>query len=330
MKAANVNTVHLPTLLGPVADRLECVRRRIAQALSEASFPVDGFLSLLNPGGGKMLRPALTLLSGQCVGPLTEKHVELAAMVEMIHLASLLHDDVIDQARTRRKQASANVLWGNTQAVLLGDFVLSKAFGMGAALNLSGAAQVLCRTAEAICSGEIQQNMHKGNRNLSESEYLTIIEAKTASLFGACCYLGALAGQAEPSVCKSLQQYGIALGMAFQITDDLLDILGNADEEGKTLGTDLFNEKLTLPVIYWLGQPDTDRRRASFNEFAERQDSAALGRAIGQSDAVAYTLGRAGAYVQQAIDSLKPLPDSPSKETLLGLVSYVLNRAAVQ
>jgi len=326
VKTTDPHPVDLPTLFSPIADDLGRVRERIGDVLTGAVWPVGDYLAQLDLSGGKMLRPALTLLSGQAVGPLKTDHIELAAIVEMIHLASLLHDDVIDQARTRRGQTSANVLWGNTQAVLLGDYILSRAFAMAAALNLPSAAEVMCQTAEAICTGEIRQNLRKGDRDLSESEYLTIIEAKTASLFGGCCYLGALAGCAEPSVCQSTRQYGMALGMAFQITDDLLDILGSSAQEGKTLGTDLFHEKLTLPVIYWLRQGDQRQRQAEFSRFAEQSDLAALGRAIRQSDAAAYTLSRAEAYVRTAKDSLNPLPDSASKDALLGLLSYVLSR----
>lgn len=328
MRATDRHFSELSTLLRPVAGELEAVRACMAETLGAAPWPAGDHLARLDMGGGKMLRPALTLLSGQSLGSTRNEHITLGAVVEMIHLASLLHDDVIDQARTRRGTASANVLWGNTQAVLLGDFVLSKAFGMAATLDVSQAAEVLCQTAEAICTGEMQQNLRKGDPTLTESDYLAIIEGKTASLFGACCCLGALASQAEPDLCEHLRRYGVALGMAFQMTDDLLDILGSSHREGKTLGTDLLNEKLTLPVIAWLREGDRSRRQAEFDRFVERSDCQALRGVIGQSEAVDYTLGRAEAFARSARQSLSPLPDTSAKTALLGLVDYVLARAA--
>lgn len=310
----------------PISPELEKVRQRIEQTLAKSAGGVGDGLLQLGLGGGKMLRPALVLLGGQCVGPLRPEHIELGAIIEMIHLASLLHDDVIDQAQTRRGRSSANALWGNTQAVLLGDFVLSKAFGLGAAVGLSGAAAVLCQTAEAICTGEIQQNLRKGDWSLTEADYLTIIEGKTASLFGACCSLGGLAGGAEPSVCDSLRRYGVSLGFAFQITDDLLDILGSSAAEGKTLGTDFLHEKLTLPVIHWLGQGGDPQRKARLEQLLRDSDHAGLCEAMRRSGAVDYTLRRAEDFSQKAQESLAELPDVEAKKILLSLVSYVSHR----
>ena len=323
MNPIPIQSVQLHRLLEPVDAELGRVRRHMTDVLSDAAAPVGEYLSQLDIGGGKMLRPALVLLSGASVGGLRDEHIELAAIVEMIHLASLLHDDVIDQAQMRRGKASANALWGNTQAVLLGDFVLSKAFGMGTTLELSGAATILCQTAEAICTGEIMQNSHKGNRNLSEAEYLTIIEGKTASLFGACCQLGALAAGAEPPVQQAFRDYGVALGLAFQMTDDLLDILGDAAKEGKTLGGDLLNEKLTLPVIFWLAQNDGKHRQERLLLLEENAD---VCEAIARSGAVEYTLARTEAYARRAHAGLRDCPDSAAKKALAGLISYVHNR----
>lgn len=326
MKPTDSQPVDLQSLLRPAAADLDRVRRRIEEVLGGSAAPVGEMLCQLHLGGGKMLRPALTLLSGQCVGLAGSDHIELGAIVEMIHLASLLHDDVIDQAQVRRKRPSANALWGNTQAVLLGDFVLSKAFGLGAGLELSDAAAILCQTAEAICTGEMRQNLRKGDWDLTEAEYLAIIEGKTASLFGACCHLGALAGRAEPSVCEQLRRYGVALGMAFQMTDDLLDIVGSSREEGKTLGTDFVHEKLTLPVIHWLGQGGGESQKNRLKQLIADAHSEELCAAVVTSGAVDYTLTRAEDYGRQARACLIGLPDSPAKEALSGLVSFVTHR----
>jgi octaprenyl-diphosphate synthase len=325
VKMTDPHSVDLENLFWPIADDIERVRRRIGLVLAEAKAPVGERLKQLDFAGGKMLRPALTLLSGRCFGLLSDDHIELAAMMEMVHLASLLHDDVIDQAQTRRGRTSANALWGNTQAVLLGDFVLSKAFAMGSTLRLSDAASILCKTAEAICTGEIQQNLRKGDWKLTEEDYLGIIEAKTASLFSACCHLGALAGKADVSAQIGLKNYGLALGIAFQITDDLLDILGDDNDQGKTLGTDLLNEKLTLPVINWL-QQGGDERTSAFRQLIQNADRSAFCRTIRNSGAVEYSLRRADEFAQMAKASLDVVPDTSAKKSLLGLLSYVLDR----
>lgn len=328
MKTTNHNISDLSTLLRPVAADLEQVRECISRVLTEVVWPVGDLLSQLDLCGGKMLRPAMTLLGGKCLGSVAPEQIDLAAIMEMIHLASLLHDDVIDQAQARRGRRSANALWGNTQAVLLGDFVLSKAFALGTALHLPEASAILCKTAEAICTGEMRQNLQKGDWTITEADYLAVIEAKTASLFGTCCQLGALAGKAEPAMQTHLQQYGTAFGMLFQIADDLLDIFGDTNKEGKSLGADLFNEKLTLPVVHWLMQ-DRQQRQNVLKRLMQSADRATLRQTLHESGAVDYTLGRAEDYARIACAALAELPESDAKQSLLGLVAYVVGRVDV-
>lgn len=325
MNSSRPKPVPIQTLLSPIAADVERVRQRIAKALTHSDVPVGEYLSRLDVGGGKMLRPAMVLLAGQATGKLRDTHIELAAIVEMIHLASLLHDDVIDKADQRRGRPSANALWGNTQAVLLGDFVLSKAFGMAAMLELPTAAEILCQTAEAICTGEIQQNVHKGNWNLTEAEYLAIVEGKTAALFSACGALGALAAGADAAALDALRHYGTAAGTAFQITDDLLDIVGDAAAEGKTLGTDILGEKPTLPILYWLGRDDKQRQHC-IDRLLGGEDIRPL---VIKSGAATYALTCASQYVQQAHTSLVVLPDTPAKTILHHLALHILERVPV-
>ena len=325
MNSSRPKPVPIQSILSPIAAELERVRLRIAAVLTHSDAPVGEYLSQLDVGGGKMLRPALVLLAGQATGRLADTHIELAAIIEMIHLASLLHDDVIDKADQRRSRPSANALWGNTQAVLLGDFVLSKAFGMAAKLELSSAADILCQTAEAICTGEIRQNLHKSNWRLSEAEYLAIIEGKTASLFAACGALGAMASGADGSVQDALRRYGAATGTAFQITDDLLDIVGDPASEGKTLGTDILGEKPTLPILYWLEREGMDRQRR-IDQLLGGEDVRPL---VRQSGALAYALKCAGRYVQQARMCLAVLSDTPAKVILNNLTLHILERVSI-
>jgi len=325
VNSSRPNPVPLQTLLSPIAAEVERVRLRIVDVLTHSAAPVSEHLSQLDAGGGKMLRPALVLLSGGAAGGVRDAHIELAAIVEMIHLASLLHDDVIDKADQRRGRPSANALWGNTQAVLLGDFVLSKAFAMAAMLELPSAAGLLCQTAEAICTGEIRQNLHKSDWRLSEADYLAIIEGKTASLFAACGVLGAMAAGAGGSVQDALRRYGAAVGTAFQITDDVLDIVGDSAAEGKTLGTDILGEKPTLPILHWLGQDDA-RRNQRIGQLLGGGD---VRSSILKSGALTSALTCAGAYVQQAQSSLAILPDTPAKKILHHLATHILERVPV-
>ncbi len=205
---------------------------------------------------GKRLRPMLLLLSASATGPIAESHRVLAAVVEMIHTATLVHDDVLDEAETRRHVATVNTRWNNETSVLFGDYLFTHAFHLASSLETTLACRLIGRATNIVCEGELTQIRERGNLELSEEAYLRIIDGKTAELCAVSCYLGAHYAEAEESVSKSLEQYGRALGIAFQISDDLLDILGSEDETGKSLGTDFKKQKLTLPLIRLLSQTE--------------------------------------------------------------------------
>ena len=173
-------------------------------------------------------------------------------MIEMVHTATLLHDDVIDQAAVRRNQPTVNCLYGNTAAVLLGDFLLSRAFEAGVELNIPEVQKILTQTARQICQGELLQNIRRADWTMGREDYLEIIDAKTAGLFSAACRLGAVLCHADTSAVERFAEYGRCVGMAFQITDDILDITGDDEKVGKTLGTDAAQKKPTLPLIHYL------------------------------------------------------------------------------
>ena len=200
---------------------------------------------------GKMLRPGLVLLAGRCCGNLTDEHIRIAAMVEMIHNATLLHDDVIDQGQRRRGKPTINSLWGNDSAVLMGDFLLSRVFKLCAEIKPE-LIKVIAAAAVRLCEGELKQIMQKQYWQLSEPEYIEVITEKSAVLFSSCCSIGAILSQADESQVQSLSEFGLNAGIAFQITDDLLDIVGNEKDTGKTSGNDLDQRKLTLAVIHLL------------------------------------------------------------------------------
>ncbi|MHC4551453.1 MAG: polyprenyl synthetase family protein [Planctomycetota bacterium] len=302
---------------------LSQVQQRIAGLLQSPDESIHAVLQTLKTQTGKMLRPALVLLSGLSVGSLVPDHIDLAAMVELVHRGSLLHDDVMDSADTRRSQPTANALWGNSAAVLLGDFLLSKAFAMGTTVQCAGAAGILTDAAQQLCSGELMQNFQKGQWDITEQQYYQIIEAKTAVLFRSSCRLGATASQAPDEQIEGLDQFGLGLGIAFQITDDLLDLLATDQQAGKTLGTDLAQGKLTLPLIHWIHSGDSQQ---CMDMLAQPTKTAEILKQIRQSGSIDYAFGQVQARIDQAKSSLDILPDTPAKNALNALAEYVASR----
>ena len=305
--------------------QLRQVQRRIEQVLCTPDENIGKCLTYLNRSTGKMIRPGLVLLSGRCVGDIRSKHIDLAAMVELIHRASLLHDDVIDSAHMRRGQETANALWGNTAAVLLGDFLLSHAFYLGISVQLDKAADIMSRTARDLCCGELQQNFQKGCWDISFEQYYQLIEAKTAALFKSSCCLGAMAGEASAQQVDDLAQFGRHLGIAFQITDDLLDILGTPSAAGKTLGTDLSQGKLTLPVIHWV-QQDPAKKEMRIALLNDGCDPHTLIGEMTQSGSIDYALLQVRSHVAQAKEKLAGFQDGDARQSLCRLADYVAER----
>lgn len=308
-----------------IQSELRQVQQRIENLLSEPDEQIRQCLAYLNQKPGKMIRPALVLLTGGCVGAISPVHIDLAAMMELIHRASLLHDDVIDSARTRRGQETANALWGNTAAVLLGDFLLSRAFYLGSSVHLDQAAEILSRTARDICRGELRQNFWKGRWDIPFEQYYQLIEAKTATLFQSSCCLGALAGQASTRQVEKLSRYGHHLGIAFQITDDLLDILGTSKAAGKTLGTDLMQGKLTLPVIHWV-QQDPEKKEMRMALLNQGCDPQQLIEEMTHSGSIDFAFSQVHDHLLQAKENLGEIPVNPARTSLGMLADYVAGR----
>jgi octaprenyl-diphosphate synthase len=277
---------------------------------------------------GKRLRPALVLLSGQASGSLSEDHPVLAAVVEMIHTATLVHDDVLDEAVIRRHAATVNAEWGNETAVLLGDYLFTHAFHLAASLEETRACRWIGAATNKVCEGEMQQVHHRGNLDLDEDDYFAIIEGKTAELTAVSCRLGAFyAGAGEPVV-AALDRYGRNLGIAFQIADDVLDIWGEERSTGKSLGTDLEKQKLTLPVIRLLSRSDAAASASirslllSSNGDGRRR----LRPLLEEAGALDYAWQRAKQHVKLALEDLECLADSPARSALRTLAQYVIRR----
>lgn len=287
--------------LGLIEPQLELVRTRLKQRLIVRDVGISQRLEAIGIGGGKLLRPSIILLTGRVCGGIRDEHIDLAVMVELVHTATLLHDDVIDKATMRRSQPTANVKWGNTAAVLLGDFLLSRAFLAGSEIKIQRASFVLGETAEQICQGELLQNIRQKDWSMTAEDYLEIIAAKTASLFAAGSYLAARASGASDAVAEAMRQYGHCVGIAFQITDDILDITGNAETEGKTLGSDLAMEKPTLPLIYALADKTPKQRQELIKKLSREQWI----KVMKENDALGCARQTANDFVGQAVKALK-------------------------
>ncbi len=279
---------------------------------------------------GKRLRPMLLLLSAQAAGGIQHGHPVLAAVVEMIHTATLVHDDVLDDATTRRHVATVNSRWSNETSVLMGDYLFTHAFHLTSTLGSAEACRLIGRATNIVCEGEMAQVSERGNLHLTEERYLEIIEAKTAELCAVSCYLGGKFAGATQAQCDALDGYGRDLGIAFQIADDLLDVVGNEAQTGKTLGSDIQKQKLTLPILHILSQAPAGEA-ARLRELLGQPDGqtrAALQPALQRYEAIPYARQRALDYIVAARQRLAIFPDSPAKQLLEDMADRVTDRTA--
>lgn len=279
--------------------------------------------------GGKRLRPMLVLLAGGCVGGIQSSHHQLAAIIEFIHTATLLHDDVVDESDLRRGRATANASFGNAASVLVGDFLYSRSFQMMVAQQRLDIMDLLADTTNQIAEGEVLQLLHVRNPDVNEAAYLKVIERKTAVLFAAATRLGAMANDADAATCDALQQYGHQLGLAFQIADDVLDYTADEAALGKHAGDDLAEGKATLPVIHALQHCD-DATRQKLMTIIREGDLNGLPMmldAIHTHGSIDYARQRAQHFVAQAQKHLAHLPANPCRDALHALATYALNRS---
>ena len=280
-------------------------------------------------GGGKRLRPALVLLSAGALGYRGTTHHTLAAVVEFIHTATLLHDDVVDESALRRGQPTANTLFGNAASVLVGDFVYSRAFQMMVSAGDMRVLEVLADATNVIAEGEVLQLMNCRNADIDEESYLQVIRYKTAKLFEAAGRLGAILAGASAETERALATYGSHLGTAFQLIDDVLDYSGEAGVIGKNIGDDLAEGKPTLPLIYAMRKGTADqaalvRRAVSTEGLAELEGVLA---AIRGSGALEYTQRQAQAEADAARDALSAIPASQYRDSLIQLASFAVTRS---
>ncbi|PYJ15777.1 MAG: polyprenyl synthetase family protein [Verrucomicrobia bacterium] len=235
-----------------VQPHLEEVETRIAQQAAAFDPALEGYVVYAVGSRGKRLRPLLALLAGGATGKISSNHVDLAVIVELIHIATLVHDDVMDEAERRRAQPTANARWGNSLSVLLGDCLFAHALTLSTNFQNADIGRAIARTAATVCSGEMIQTQRRFDLTLTVQDYLRIVEMKTGSLFSTAAELAALISEADPNVIETFKNFGFQIGTAYQIYDDCVDLAGSESATGKTLGTDLRKGKFTLPILIFL------------------------------------------------------------------------------
>ena len=300
------------------------IRRRLASDVVLINQVAEHIIS----AGGKRLRPMLVALAGRACGGDGAEHHQLAAIIEFIHTSTLLHDDVIDESDLRRGRSTANAIWGNAASVLVGDFLYSRSFQLMVELDRMPVMRILADATNRIAEGEVLQLLHVRNPDVDEAGYLQVIERKTAVLFAAGTRLGALASGADEATQQRLHDYGLQLGYAFQIADDMLDYAAEGADLGKNLGDDLAEGKATLPLIHAMAHSDEPVRQR-LRAIIEAGDAGAMDEvlaAIRAAGSLEYSHQRAVEYADAAEAALDGLPDNEAVAALRGLARYAVER----
>jgi len=320
----------LEPLTALVADELQAVNRIILEHMNSRVSLIPQLAGHIVAAGGKRLRPILTLASAQLCQYRGRRHIHLAACVEFIHTATLLHDDVVDQSNLRRGLSTANSLWGNQPSVLVGDFLFSRAFQLMVADGSLKVLKILSDASAIIAEGEVQQLITSNDTATSEEDYLAVVGAKTAALFSAACQIGAVVSERPKGEEVALENYGRNFGIAFQIIDDLLDYSARQAELGKTIGDDFREGKMTLPVILAFARANEDER-AFWRRCLEdmEQTDSDLAHAIElmrRHDVLKDTAAYARAYASDAREALANFTPSPIKQEMLEIIDFCVER----
>ncbi|MCX7544573.1 polyprenyl synthetase family protein [Marinicella gelatinilytica] len=307
---------------------MQQVNQHLTSQLNSQVVLINQIAHYIINNGGKRLRPVIMMLLAKALDYKGKQHINLAAVVEMIHTATLLHDDVVDESDMRRGEKTSHEIWGNAASVLVGDFLYSKSFRMMVTADSMEVMAVMSKATNTISEGEVQQLLNIGNQSLTEKDYYQIIANKTAKLFEAACELVAIISEVNSNHRQKLAQYGLLLGTAFQIADDVLDYTADDDALGKNIGDDFNEGKLTLPLIYILNKgPEQHKQSVSdaLNNPSET-DFMSLRQLVNNSGAIEYTLQQAKLKAEQAKTCLSALPDSKAKQALQFLCDYTWQR----
>ncbi len=325
---ATASATELETIKALVGDELEAVNRCITDALRSEVALIDEVSRYIIYSGGKRLRPLLHLLSSRACGYQDGHHVELAAIIEFIHTATLLHDDVVDASSLRRGQDTANARWGDEASVLVGDFLYSRAFQMMVKVGDMRVMEILADTTNIIAEGEVLQLINCGNPDLDEQAYLQVIRSKTAKLFEAAARLGAMLARRPAEEEQAMANFGMHLGTAFQLVDDLLDYKGTVTNIGKNLGDDLAEGKATLPLIYAMARGSASQaktvRKAIENGSREHMEEIVA--IVESTEAITYTARAARAEAEYALQALGNISPSPYRDALETLAEFSVSR----
>ncbi len=318
----------LDAILALTHDDRQAVDHEINRRLKSDVTLINQLAGYIIHSGGKRLRPLIVLLASRACGYLGTDHIELATIVEFIHTATLLHDDVVDASELRRGQTTANVVWGNEASVLVGDFLYSRAFEMMVEVRNMRVMEILSKATNTIAEGEVMQLLNCHEPDITEDHYLYVIRSKTAKLFEAAAQLGAVISARDARIESALADYGMHLGTAFQLIDDVLDYSADSRILGKNIGDDLAEGKPTLPLIHALlhgNARERDLLRSAIREGGlEHIDAVAA--AIESTGAIAYTARQAEDEAGLARKALAVIPDSPHRQALLDLAHFSVHR----
>ncbi|HVZ09225.1 polyprenyl synthetase family protein [Rhodopila sp.] len=323
----------LSALIALVREDLEACNRVIVERMHSPVALIPQLAAHIVAAGGKRLRPLLTLAAARLCGYPTSgmRHVDLAACVEFIHTATLLHDDVVDESALRRGLASANAVFGNKASVLVGDFLFARAFELMVKDGSLRVLAILSRASATISEGEVLQLVTQNDLTTTEARYLEVIKGKTAALFAAACQVGAVVAEQPPAQEQALAEYGMKLGIAFQLVDDALDYAANQATLGKTVGDDFREGKITLPVLVAFhagGALEKDFWRRTIETLDQQDgDLAEAMRLIARHGAIDVTLDRARRFAEEARSALMVFPDSPIRRALVAVSDYTVQRA---
>lgn len=321
-------TPSMTSLTDCIGPELQAVDKLFGEELRSDIECVNTLVRHVGRFRGKMLRPTLLLLSAKACGELVPAHTVLATVVEMVHMATLVHDDVLDEAELRRKGATINHLRGNEAAVLLGDFLISHSYHLCSSLDSQLASRMIAHTTNQVCEGELLQLQNRNNFDLDEQTYLTIISRKTAVLCSTSCLLGAKFAGANDDIVSRMELYGLSLGTAFQIQDDILDLSGDTNTVGKNLGGDIEKGKMTLPMIHFLRTAPREHRQLLRSLFSEREPDMVekIRNLILPSQSIAYAQDRARQLIDRARSAIETLPDNDARRVLLTMAEFVITR----
>ncbi len=319
----------LAALLKPVQPGLARMREVLLAQVADASPAVRDMTDHVSRFQGKQLRGSMVLLVGEATGNSTDEHATIAAIVELIHLATLVHDDILDGAKVRRRVACVNERWDNQVAVLLGDFLYARAFALSTDLSSRLCSRLLSEATRRICVGEIEQATRRYDFELAQERYESIAGAKTATLYAAACELGARYPAGNEEQGAAMGAFGWELGLSFQIIDDCLDLTAEESELGKSAGTDVQDGKVTLPVLYTYQRAD-EALRARIRDIYTRPGLSERAKALREQcdlkPGLDYAQNRAEQLIESALGRLSRLPAGPSRASLEALAGFVLAR----